>query len=212
MGIWGVREKKKHPHFKIICNSVDYQEPSISLLCNWFVKLNLMVRYFKMAMKHSVWILPEFWPLKYNGFYTAKGFCRTHSITLRQKIIKTLLPVMLKPSSQCIVEQVQYDAITEAGSITVLGEKLFGRIRLTGDTMSMLWWLCISTPMASHFCMKLPRFYILIWRLRNQKTKQKSQNSKDTVRVNLSSFQIYSHFVRPHWEIKGEVFNFSLDQ
>lgn len=46
---------------------------------------------------------------------------------MRQKIIKTPLPVILKPSFQSTVEQIQCAAVTEVGSITVLREKLFGQ-------------------------------------------------------------------------------------
>lgn len=114
-----------------------------------------------------------------------KDFGRSQCITafkIRQKIIKMLLPVSLKSLSQCTVEQIQWDAITEVAFITVMREKLFGRG--CASTMSLLWWLCISTTVASHFQLKLSgvswgrRIYILLWQPRNRKSKQKSQNKQ----------------------------------
>lgn len=57
-----------------------------------------------------------------------KDFGRSQCITalkIRQKSIKMLLPVLLKSLSQCTVEQIQWDAITEVVSITVLREALW---------------------------------------------------------------------------------------
>lgn len=116
-------------------------------------------------------------------FVQWKDFGRSQCITalkIRQKIIKMLLPVSLKSLSQCTVEQIQWDAITEVASITVMREELFGRG--WASTMSLLWWLYISTTVASHFQLKLSsvswgrRIYILLWQPRKRKSKQKSQN------------------------------------
>lgn len=148
-----------------------------------------------------------------------KGFGRSQCITalkIRQKIIKTMFPVLLKSLSHCTVEQTQWDAITEVSSITVLREKLFGRGCLS--TISLLWWLCISNAVASHFRLKLPslswggRICILIWQLRNRKSKQKPQNSEATIPSNLSSFHICADFVRIHQETEGKTFSYPLDQ
>lgn len=145
-----------------------------------------------------------------------KDFGRSHYITAlkgRQKIIKTLLPVVLKSSSQCTMEQSKCDAVTEVGSITVLREKLKEAVLQVAqcpcpDGFAFpLQWLHISTWSFQVFHV-VGRFYILIWWLRNRKTKQKSWNSKATIRADLSSFHICAHFIRPQQEIEGKAFSF----
>lgn len=70
-----------------------------------------------------------------------KGFCRSHYVTalkVRQKITKTLLPVILKSSSWCTMEQIRCDAVTEVGSITILREAVWKRLSFRSRSVHAL--------------------------------------------------------------------------